>query len=250
MFPLLALIPTIFSAISNVTQLFSSGKKAIETVTGKPSVASTPEELQDEVAAIPDAQKAQWAEIMKQKTELYQAQNDRLSNEQGEVDTSKISPEAASEIAIMRQTTRPWAVHMMVHYVLFPLYLIAIDVVQHLFNGWVVSWFKPEAKVFNTFEYVFGNVDPSLLGNLASTVTGPVPQTMMATMYIQSVPMAAGIIISYMGLREYGKYKNTSGDTSANLSALKNNISGVGNVVSKTLSTGIDFVSRLKKLVK
>ena len=47
--PLLAMLPSIFSTVAKVTDLFNAGKKVVETVTGEPSKASNPTELQQEV---------------------------------------------------------------------------------------------------------------------------------------------------------------------------------------------------------
>ena len=73
----------------------------------------------------------------------------------------------------MRQTTRPWAVRMMVHYVLFPFYLVLFDAVQLA----VIHWFGiSEARVFKTFNYVFGaltlnDIDKSVLEKVSSIFT-------------------------------------------------------------------------------
>ena len=103
MLPLLAAIPSIISAVSKVSDLFSSGKEAVKKVTGSDSIASTSTELQDEIQSLPKEQQAQWAQIMQQKVELYQAENQRLDIEIGRIDsniTSKLTPEAASKIAL------------------------------------------------------------------------------------------------------------------------------------------------------
>ena len=228
MLPLLALLPSIFSTVSKVTDLFNAGKKVVEAVSGEPSKASNPTELQQEVSQLPELKQAQWAEIMSQKIDLYKAQNDRLDLEQGRIDsniTSKLTPDAANKIAVMRQTTRPWAVRMMVHYVFFPWYLIVTDLVQELFNRWILKGlFGAEhgVDVFNTFNYVFGNVvrgAQQTAQNAAESNAAEAIQvltsgaTTMSAMYMNSVGWATSIIIAYMGLREYSKAKGTSGDT-------------------------------------
>ncbi len=258
MLPIIAAIPSIIGAISKVTELFSAGKKTVETVTGKPSKASTPEELQDEIASLPQDQQAKWAQVMQQKVDLFKAENERLAIEIGIVDsniTSKLSEEAADKIALMRQTTRPWAVRMMVHYVFLPFYLIIIDVFQELFYAWILKGiFKVKASpVFKTFDYVFGAFGPeelSKLGTLdkiAELFKDPMSHTMMASLYAQVVPWATSIIISYMGLREIGKAKGTSGDLGA---TIKSAGASAGKILTQTISTGADLVSKVKNIFK
>ncbi|MEJ2067978.1 MAG: hypothetical protein P8Y09_08540 [Deltaproteobacteria bacterium] len=254
MLQLLAAIPTIISAVSKVTELFRKGQKAKEKVSGTPSVASTPEELQEEISALPDEQKVRWVDIMQKEIDLYAQENQRLAIEIGLVDetiTSKVSPEAASKIALMRQTTRPWAVRMMVHYVFFPFYLIIIDLVQQLIKTWFLFW--TNIKVFKTFDYVFGattpedlkGIDPGVLDKLVGLFQNNAPRTLAGQMYIQSIPWVVGIIVAYMGLREYGKVKGTSGDVGLGPTTATPGAGPVG-VFSKALEAGVDLVSKVK----
>ena len=163
MLPLLAALPSIFSAVSKVSELFSSGKEAVKKVTGNDSIASTSAELQEEIQSLPEAQQAQWAQIMQQKVDLYQAENQRLDIEIGRIDsniTSKLTPDAAEKIAYLRQATRPWTVKMMVHYILFPFYLIIIDLTQDIIKNWLFFW-TDAIKPVKTFDYMFGALNPS-----------------------------------------------------------------------------------------
>ncbi len=41
---------------------------------------------------------------------------------------------------------------------------------------------------------------------------GPMPTTLVGNMYIDAVPWVVAVILGYMGLREYGKARGTSGD--------------------------------------
>lgn len=258
MLPLLALLPSIFSTLSKVTELFDAGKKVVESVSGEPSKASTPEELQKEVSQMPEQQQAQWAQVMQQKIDLYKAQNERLEIEQGRIDsniTSKLTPEAANEIAVMRQTTRPWAVRMMVHYVFFPWYLIVIDLLQELFNRWILmGLFQAEKgiEVFNTFNYVFGNVvkDAKAAGADGAIVEGiqvlTSGATTMSEMYMSSVGWATSIIITYMGLREYSKAKGTSGDTPTPVNPVSPGQDVIGSVTG-ALTSGASLIAKVRK---
>ncbi|WP_299773934.1 hypothetical protein [uncultured Pseudoteredinibacter sp.] len=257
MLNILAMLPTIFSAISQFTELFDAGKKVFEAVTDKPSRSSTPEELQREVGQLSQSQQVLWATQMQQSIDLYKAQSDRLNIEQGLIDgsiTSKLTAEAASEIALVRQTTRPWAVRMMVHYVFFPWYLILIDLSQELVNRWLLKGlfrFENSIEIFKTFDYVFGG---SGVGGAAQSAAQSVQtltsaSTAMSTMYMNSVGWATSIIIAYMGLREYSKAMGTSGDL-LNPGPAKRPTTGIVSGITEALASGADLVGKVKRVFK
>lgn len=255
MLQFIAAIPTIFSAISNVTELFKKGREKKEEITGTPSIASTPEELQEEISSLSLEQKNKWAELMQNELNMYKAQNERLALEIGLIDsniTSKLTVEDAGKIAVMRQTTRPWAVRMMVHYVFFPFYLIIVDIIQEIIKTWLLFW-TDKIEPFKTFDYVFGTINPSSLSKVDPSVMDKVismfkdkPHTLAGDMYIDSIPWVVGIVVSYMGLREIGKAKGTSGDESTS-NVAKINKSPL-NVIGSTVDKGIDLVSKVKKI--
>jgi hypothetical protein len=256
MLPLIAALPSIFSAVSKVSDLFSSGKEAVKKVTGNDSIASTPVELQEEIQSLPEAQQAQWAQIMQQKVELYQAENQRLDIEIGRIDsniTSKLTPDAAGKIAYLRQATRPWTVRMMVHYILFPFYLIIIDLAQDLIKNWLLFW-TDAIKPVKTFDYMFGalnpgsleGMDPGALDKILSAFAGHDNQlTLAGDLYVDSIPWVVGIIVSYMGLREIGKARGTSGDipVNAGLSPAK-----AESPIATVINTGVDLASKVRKI--
>jgi len=256
MLPLLAALPSIFSAVSKVSELFSSGKEAVRKVTGNDSIASTSEELQQEIQSLPEAQQAQWAQIMQQKVDLYQAENQRLDIEIGRIDsniTSKLTPDAAEKIAYLRQATRPWTVKMMVHYILFPFYLIIIDLTQDIIKNWLFFW-TDAIKPVKTFDYMFGalnpsslkGVDPGVLDKMLAAFTGKDTHlTLAGDLYVDSIPWVVGIIVSYMGLREIGKARGTSGDIpiTADLSPAK-----TASPISTVINTGVDLASKVRKI--
>ena len=257
MLQFLAAIPTIISAVSKVSKLFNKGQDVVKEVTGKPSEASTPEELQTEIQKLPPDQQNRWAEIMSKEVDKYMAENKRLAIEIGLVDeniTAKVSEDAASDIAYLRMTTRPWAVRWMVYYVLFPFFLVVIDLAQHLIITWLPflqKWITP----FNSFEYVFGvlkwpeNVDASTLEKLAVFFTEKGgPTTFAGELYIDSIPWVVSIILGYMGLREVGKWKGTA-DKPAEGSLSGGKVTPV-TIVSDTLTQGVNLVSSIKSWFK
>lgn len=262
MLPLIAAIPGIISAVSKVTELFNSGKKAVEKVAGTPSVASTPEELRQEIQTLPPEQQAEWSKIMQQQVDLFAAQNERLATEIGLVDaniTAKVTTEAASKIAVLRQTTRPWTVRMMVHFVFFPFYLVIVDLSQELVNVWFLKGLFRGAgvPVVRTFDYVFGALNPV---TLASAQSGAIEKilafltsgdkklhTLAGDIYLDSVPWVVSIIISYMGLREIGKITGKSGDQEQGAQGAKSG-GGVGGAVSTTIQKGVDLAAKVRSI--
>ena len=199
----------LFSGISKVKELFSSGKKLMSDIKGEPSTAGTPEELREEFDALPNDKQGLWIDQMAAATNQYEAETERLRTQE-EISTEiaqKVDTETASDIAYQRQTTRPWTVKKMVHLMLFPFYLIAIDVFQHLIKNWLLSW-TDKVQPFESFIYVFGSKEAGLMDKLGNLI-GPMPKTLAGQMYIEAIAWAAAIVISYMGLREIGKAKGS-----------------------------------------
>lgn len=199
----------LFSGISKVKELFNSGKELMTDIKGQSSTASTSEELREEFDALSETDKQGWIDQMAAATNQYEAETDRL-RAQEEVSmeiTEKVDTETASDIAYQRQTTRPWTVKKMVHLMLFPFYLIAIDVFQHIVKNWLLYW-TDKVQPFESFIYVFGSKDGGLMDKLGNLI-GPMPKTLAGQMYIEAIAWAAAIVISYMTLREIGKSRGT-----------------------------------------
>ena len=257
MLQLIAAIPTIMSAVGKVSQLFRKGQDTVAEISGAPSQASNPEELQTEIQQLLPEQQNRWAEIMSKEVDKYAAQNKRLSVEIGLVDrniTSKLNRDAAGEIAIMRMTTRPWTVRWMVYYIIFPFFLVVVDLIQHLIITWLPflqKWINP----FNTFEYVFGvmkypeNLDANMLEKLAALFSkNGGPTTFAGELYSESIPWVVSIILGYMGLREVGKrrgYADKTPEISSN-----SMVPSPFTVATQALSQGTNLVANVKKFFK
>lgn len=198
----------LFSGIKKVSGLFSKGKELMAEVKGEASTVTTPDELQAEFEALsPDQQKI-WVDKMAAATNQYEAETERLKAQESissEI-SSKVDVETASDIAYQRQTTRPWAVRQMVRVILFPFYLIGIDVIQYLLKNWLFFW-TDKVEPFESFHYVFGTTGNGLVDKLGNMI-GPMPKTLAGQMYIEAIGIAVWVIISYMGLREAGKYRD------------------------------------------
>lgn len=198
----------LFSGISKVKALFSSGKKLMSDIKGEPSPAETPEELKKEFDALPIEKQKVWIDQMAAATNQYEAETERLKAQE-EISSEiaeKVDEESASKIAIIRKTTRPWAVRQMVRVILFPFYLIGIDVIQHLIKTWLPFW-TDNITPFESFQYVFGTTGNGLMDKLGNVI-GPMPKTMAGQMYIEAIGVAVWVIVTYMGLREAGKYRD------------------------------------------
>lgn len=254
MMQLLAAIPTIISAVGKVSDLFKKGQNTVEEITGNKSVASTPEELQTEVINMTPDQQNRWAAIMSKQVDMYVAANERLAVDIGLIDqniTSKVDSDAASEIAKMRMTTRPWAVRCMVYYVLFPFFLVVIDIIQNLILAWL-PFLKRWVTPYNTFEHVFGwpqTLDAGVVEKLVTLFKDTSgPATFAGKLYIDSIPWVVSIIVGYMTMREVGKWRG-SADKMPGGTALSSKPSTIS-VVSKTLTEGAGLVSKIKTWFK
>ena len=202
----------IFSGISKIKGLFDSGKELISDISGESSTATSPEELKAEFESLDANQQMDWIGKMGAITRHYEAQTERLKAEGFVTATieEKIDNETASEIAYMRQTTRPWAVRKSMHLIWFPFYLIGIDVIQTLFNTWIIKGIfrSTDGVAFpRTFDFVFGATGSGLMDKVGNLI-GPMPKTLAGMMYVEAVAWAAGIVLAYMGLREMGKFRD------------------------------------------
>ncbi|WP_135079286.1 hypothetical protein [Terasakiella sp. SH-1] len=184
--PFLAAIPAIFSVLKSGAELFNIGKKVVEEVKGEPSTATTPEELATEVDKLTPEQSEQFVTRMKTEIQAYEAITTRLIVQGGKIDAETLNAIPAEErgrIAVMRMTTRPWAVRWMVIAVVFPpVMLVMINMIISLYNVLNAAW----AKTPNAIGLVeMGNVVNGLYGDM--------------------IGWAAGVIMAYMGVREIGK---------------------------------------------
>jgi len=198
----------LFSGIKKVADFFNKGKELMDEVKGETSTATTPDELQAEFETLSLDQQKVWVDKMAAAINQYEAETERLKAQESVSSelSSKVDSETASKISYLRQTTRPWAVRQMVRVILFPFYLIGIDVIQHLLKNWLFFW-TDKVKPFESFHYVFGFTGAGLMDKLGNII-GPMPKTLAGQMYIEAIGVAVWVIISYMGLREAGKYRD------------------------------------------
>lgn len=259
MLQLIAAIPTVISAAKKVSGIFRKGKEVVEQITGQPSQASNPDELQSELQELSPDHQNRWAEIMAKEVEMYAAQNERLALEMGLVDTSitkKLTTETADKISILRMTTRPWTVRWMVRFVLFPFLLAAIDIVQNL----LITWFpflttKLKITPFATFEHFFGLVqlpegaDEGILKQFVQLFTeGGGTTTFAGQLYVESVPWVVSIILGYMTLREVGKWKGSADEMPPSLPA--GGQPARLSVVGKTLKEGMNLAGKVADYIR
>lgn len=249
---LLTIISSILKLASKTTGIFNKARQIKEKITSTPSMASTPDELNDEINSLTDNQKQEWAELMQIEIKKYAKENERLDIEIGRIDkniTSKLSSDKADKIAVLRQTTRPWAVRMMVHYLFFPFYLVLIDIIQNILKNWLFFW--TDITPFLAFKYVFGNInletlsqaDVNVLSQLQTLVNNSSQMAIAGQLYINSVPWATGIIVSYMGLREIGKAKGIADNPTT-----KNGL--LNTTISDNIDTGIGLINKVRNLFK
>jgi hypothetical protein len=232
---LLALLPDIFMAVKKIKSLFGESKKKLETVTGRTSIARTPEELQKEVSELPPEDQEKWIDLMQAEISRYYAENERLDIETGRITPelqASVSTAAADKITVLRQTTRPWAVRMAIHYVFFPVYLLIFDVLQLSVGAWLNI---PQTRVFRAFEYVFGASSSRSAIDKIGDLLVQGSYTLAGQLYMSSIGWVASIVISYMGLREIGKFNGSADVNMAGKSGqvLGGIVSGIGKFFKK-----------------
>ena len=209
----LALLPTIFDAVSSVSSLFDDGKKAFEVVTGSRSKAMTAQDLRNEVDAMPPDQAEAWVAQMEARVRLYAEETERLRIQGGGVTPEVLEllgPATAAKVAIMRMTTRPWAIRWMVRALVAPpLFIIFVDGLTMLAQ------------------------------NIASAAGGPFQMKLMIErlqtetgqgyfeLYGMLVEPATATIIAYMTLRGVDKARQAKGQPSI--------ASGIGATVGRLI---------------
>lgn len=231
----LALLPDIFAAVKKIGSLFAESKNKFETISGRPSAAQTPEELQREVATLSPEAQERWVDLMHAEISKYYAENARLDIEIGRITPelqTKVSSTAADKITILRQTTRPWAVRMAIHYLFFPVYLLIFDVLQLSISAWIGF---SEQRIFRAFEYVFGTTaKQSVVERIGELIVQGQAYTVAGQLYTASIGWVVSIVISYMGLREIGKCTGSSESNSVKQRSILQGITaGIGKFFKK-----------------
>lgn len=187
MVAVLAALPAIFAAMKGAADLFDMGKQVVEEIKGEAVHVDTPEALTQEVEQLSIQDQARFVERMKSELVFYEAITNRLETQGGRLnaDILQAIPDAArSEVALMRMTTRPWAVRWMVIAVVFPpLSIVCL-------NSMIAA--------FNVLNAAFG--DPQQLA-ISLIDMGDV----LNHLYEEMVGWAAAVIMTYMGMREMGK---------------------------------------------
>lgn len=206
MIPFIAALPAIFSAISSATELFDVGKKVVEEVTKEKHDISTPSGLEQVVENLTPEQKSAFCDRMKAEIAEYDAITERLTQQGGLINAEtlhEIPPQERGKIAVMRMTTRPWAVRWMVIAVVFPpLSTISINLLISLYNVL--------------------NAGLSATPNQISLIS---LDGVLNDLYMSMVGWASGVIMTYMGMREIGKY--TGSKDSVSISDIKGSVGGL-----------------------
>ncbi len=211
--PLLAAIPSIIGAISDVSELFDSGKEIVEAVTGNPSTAKNAEDLHRDVTAMTPAQQEQWSKAMQNRVAMYEAQNNRIENEQGSIAADileTLPPEVRGKVALLRMTTRPLVVLRLLHVILLPVYVMFID-------GLIM--------LHNIIQATYGS--GKVLATLGGAFMGE--GTIYLQLYQIAAPTAATVVVTYMAARAVEKVKGKA-DGSMTVSDA---VSGVTGLIGK-----------------
>ncbi|WP_419797388.1 MAG: hypothetical protein ACNI26_13865 [Terasakiella sp.] len=193
----LAALPAIFAAMKGAADLFDVGKQVVEEIKGEAVEARSPDELREEVDKLSEPERAQFMERMKSELAFYETISNRLMMQGGQLDAevlNAIPPRARAQVALIRMTTRPWAVRWMVIAVVFPpLAIVGL-------NSLIAA--------YNVINAAFGT--PSAMVSLIEM--GDV----LNSLYEQMVGWAAAVIMTYMGMREVGKAVERKDSVSVN----------------------------------
>ncbi|HYD29181.1 hypothetical protein [Brevundimonas sp.] len=197
------------AALSELPDLFATGKAIYEGVTGAPPAATSPVALAAEVQALPPDQADAWARRFEAEVTLYRAQTERLTLEQGEVSAAVLGalpPAVAGEVARLRMTTRPVIVRRMSHLLLVPLYLIVIDGAAMCVNALLAAF-----GLTTRIEPIAGQM---FAGG-----------SIYATLYAEATGPAAAVVVTYILAREAGKVAGGEGKLGA---AVESAVGAVG----------------------
>lgn len=182
----LAALPAIFAAMKGAADLFDVGKQVVEDIKGESVNARSPDELHEEVDKLSEPEQAQFMARMKSELAFYETITNRLTMQGGQLDAdilNAIPPQARAQVALMRMTTRPWAVRWMVIAVVFPpLAIVGL-------NSLIAAY----------------NVVNAAFGTPSTTVALIEMGDVLNSLYEQMVGWAAAVIMTYMGMREVGK---------------------------------------------
>jgi len=212
------MLGAIIGAITGIPALIDAGKAIFQTVSGKPSTATSAPELNDEVQALPADQQKAWAEAMQAKIDFYKAESARIQNEQGDVTAeilAVLDKPAAAKVAIERMTTRPWVVKRMTHVILLPVYVMVLDSRLMVFNGlYRMATAQRDLAPFDLFaEKLFGE------GSL------------YASMYNLAAPTAAVVVVSYITAKTVETVRNGASAGDGLAGTIGRAVQAVGGIV-------------------
>lgn len=216
----------ILGLVSGATELFGAGKRVYEEVTGAPSTAAKPADLEAELAGLAPEQQAAWAARMETEIARYRAETERLEIEQGEVSADMLralGPKAAADLARLRMTTRPLIVRRMAHVLLIPAYVIALDGATILANNVLAA---------------FGSTVEFRLLALALFASGSVYKELLTW----AMPSAVAIVTAYMGLRSREKVKGAATGAAGG--------PGLGGAVGQAIEAAGGVLDRVKGLLR
>ena len=191
----------IIGAITGISTLIDAGKSIYEQVTGKPSVATSAEDLKKEVEATTPEQQKAWSDNMSAHLDMYKAESERIDNDQGDIDASVLvllDPPTRARVALLRMTTRPLVVLRCLRVVLLPFYITVYDMAAMTVNG-----------LCRAFHLNGG--DP-ILNLFAEKIFAP--DSVYNVMYAWGASVCTGVIMSYMAAKtvEFVKSNPSTGD--------------------------------------
>ncbi|WP_341893738.1 hypothetical protein [Ferrovibrio terrae] len=216
------MLGAIFSAITGIPALIQAGTDLYETIAGKPTTATTAEQLRVDVESLPPEKQQAFADAMRQRIEEYRAETERLRNEQGDVDAATLAtlpPDARVKVAISRMTTRPWTVRMFVYFLLTPAFAIWADGAMVMTQNLLLLC---NALFGSNFQW-----SPQLL------LEKFIINENYREVYVSATPWLLAAVLTYMTLRSGEKNPAAGGGITGAISGLISAIGSIKGAASK-----------------
>jgi hypothetical protein len=147
------------------------------------------------VNGMDDVEQAEWARELAGRLTFHRAETGRMIADQGLVDKDTLNTLGESDrgrVAYLRMTTRPWAVRWMVRGLLAPFAIIAVDVIFFSFNVILRALFGLDWNPYDMSTGVSAKI---------------FEYEQIVKFYTWYAGWASLVVMSYFGLREFGKSK-------------------------------------------
>ena len=172
----------------------SIAREVFEDVMGDEAQGS----IEVAVNGMDDVEQAEWARELAGRLTFHRAETGRMIADQGLVDKETLGVLGETErgrVAYLRMTTRPWAVRWMVRGLLAPFAIIAVDVLFFSFNVIIRALLGVDWNPYDMSTGVSAKI---------------FEYEQIVKFYTWYAGWASLVVMSYFGLREFGKNRGQS----------------------------------------